>query len=254
MNYWLLVTHLPVLSLPTYRLFEYSAVLTWRLSGRVLIIISSVLNQSFVYVCFDWFEHPTLVFDGKLNICTFNCAKKSTASCGGEKRIYNQSSWFEVVYFHLCFPVVAFLFSIGVPGCAGLSFTIKPPFPSSQCSSPSLLPCSPLPSIINVIVSRVGRRQWRGQGGRSECNRTTVTHAANRIQRDCFRRCFFPLSLFFFSLFCSCLAPLTVTPLSQGGPFSLSSSSYFAWFVVFVCVCVRAGGGFGRGFGSSFDQ
>lgn len=95
--------------------------------------------------CFDWFEHPMLVFDGKFNICTFNCATRSTALCGGEKRIYNQSSWFEVVYFHPCFPVAAFLFSIGVPGCAGLSFTIKPPFPHPSARLPVSSPALPSP-------------------------------------------------------------------------------------------------------------
>lgn len=63
---------------------------------------------------------------------------------------------------------------------------------------------------------------------------------------------FFLPSLLF--LFCSCLAMLDATPSFSRGPYGLSSSSYFAWIVVFERACVRAGGGFGKRFGSSFDQ
>lgn len=121
-----------------------------------------------------------------------------------------------------------------------------------------LLPCSLLPSTINVIVSRGGMRQRkRGWGGQGRQALRSVTRPQQLLQPIEFSGItsvdvFFLPSLLF--LFCSCLAMLDATPSFSRGPYGLSSSSYFAWIVVFERACVRAGGGFGKRFGSSFDQ
>lgn len=106
-----------------------------------------------------------LVVDRKFNIFTFISSKGGR---GGHKKMYNQSSG---RLWGCIFPAVCSSRHISVRHwctrmCRPLIY-YNPSFSLSQCSSPNLLPCAPLPFIINVIVSRVGRRQRRGQGGRS---------------------------------------------------------------------------------------
>lgn len=85
-----------------------------------------------------------LVVDRKFNIFTFISSKGGRGG-GIKKCIIRALGGFEVVYFQPCAPVVTFLFGIGVPGCAGLSFTITPPFPYPSAPLPISSPVLPSP-------------------------------------------------------------------------------------------------------------
>lgn len=123
------------------------------------------------------FYHSCLAVESVLDQRCYDVVKWGKSKCKPE----------EVYYFHWCFH----FFLAFVPGCATFSLTISPPFPVP------VFPSQSPPSTITVIVSRVGRRQWRQQGGDPACNWTTALCSANG-NSDLFGRCFPPLPLLFF--------------------------------------------------------
>lgn len=148
-----------------------------------------------------------------------------------DQRLYYTVNWEkhkckleEVLCFHQCFH---FFLAFVVPGCATFSFTISPPFPI-----PVFLSQSP-PSIITVIVSRVGRRQWRQQGGDPACNWTTALCSANG-NSQIYSVDVSPFFHFFFS-FSVVVSPHSLWPFFLKGPLRSEQFQLFSW-----CVCVRA--------------
>lgn len=125
----------------------------------------------FTSVSNDWSHKgypPKLGFDRKSNICTSICAKRSTSRVR-EEFIIRDLGGFQVLYFHQCFPVVV-QFGIGVPGCAGLSFTISPPFPYPSAPLPVSSPV--LPSLYNNCHSFQSGKE-AAKGGRAGTLRVT---------------------------------------------------------------------------------
>lgn len=177
---------------------------------------------SFSFKTWWWITGYLVTYSPVLWILTFKRRLESNdlfCSCLAiesvlDQRLYYSVKWEkhkckpkEVYYFHQSFH--AFLAFV-VPGCATFSFTISPPFPI-----PVFLSQSP-PSIITVIVSRVGRKPWRQQGGDAACNWTTAVCSANG-NSQIYSVDVFPLLQFFFS-FSVVVSPHSLWPFFLMGP------------------------------------